>query len=67
MRCDELDEDLLDTIGLFGEEKVTSQILILQTKQLINMFLGKLSGFCQGETDEKPTYLTSNYTHCIKI
>ena len=49
MRCDELDEDLLDTIGLFGEDKVTSQILIVQTKQLINMFLGKLSRFSEGE------------------
>ena len=49
MRCDELDEDLLDTIGLFGEDKVTSEILIVQTKQLLNMFLGKLSRFCEGE------------------
>jgi len=28
MRCDEFDEDLLDTIGLDGEEKLTSDILV---------------------------------------
>jgi hypothetical protein len=41
MRCDELDEDLLDTIGLYGEEKPTSETLIEHAKQLLNTFLGK--------------------------
>ncbi len=41
MRCDELDEDLLDTIGIFGEEKLTSEVLIEQTKRLLNTFLGE--------------------------
>ena len=43
LRCDEVDEDLLDTIGVNGEEKLTSDVLIEQTKQLVNVFLGKVS------------------------
>jgi hypothetical protein len=40
MQCDQLDEDLLDTIGLNGEDKLTSDVLIDQTRQLVNIFLG---------------------------
>jgi hypothetical protein len=45
MRCDELDEDLLDTIGLYGEDKPTSETLIEQARQLLNTFLGKVGYF----------------------
>ena len=38
--------DLMNTVGLSGEDKLELGALILQASELIKIFIGKYYGFC---------------------